>query len=537
MKTVYYALLFAVLLFSKTAAKAEYFTEIAPQLHFEFQHHNGGSGAFFYPEIVGSGVALLDFDNDGDLDIYMVQSGAFETNEFKDKLFENSLNSTGNRLFKDVTLDMKMDNKEYGIGAASADVNNDGWVDLYITNLHGNQLLINNKGKSFKPIDLNEPEPKWSTGASFCDVNNDGLKDLYVANYVNWSITNNPKCFNKKSKQDYCGPNSFNGVKDVFYINDSSKGLVERTELYFPNMPSMPGLNVICTDVNNDGWNDFIVANDGKNNLLWLNQEGKSFKENGLISGLAVNGQGLAEASMGVAINDFDIDGDLDVFFTHLMNESNTLYQNNAKGIFQDVTNHVGLSTDGFAYTGWSASFVMVNKDIFPDLIIFNGAVADSDNSSTDKNYLSQPNKLNISSNGTSFTSIDEKWLTQKFVSRGAAFGDIDNDGDIDIVINNNNDKAQIHLNNLNPKEWVGLIVSSNKYTNLRLLLSNKERQFQINTNPNGSYAASNDPRVIINEAQLNYFNQLKVYNGLQLIKNIKLSDMFLNDYQVLELN
>ena len=520
--------LFLLLLFIRNAS-ADYFTEIQKESGLDFLHDNGNSHQFYYPEIVGSGVALIDNDNDGDLDIYMLQSGSFEQNTQKDKFFKNTFIEKNKLAFIDVTSQYELENYAYGIGVAKADINNDGWEDLLLTQLNQNQILLNQQGKSFKPINLKNE--KWSTAASFCDINNDGYQDVYISNYVAWSPKNNPKCFNASSKQNYCGPDSFSGLKDTFYLNEN-KNLIDKTQVYFPNMPALPGLNVVCRDVNRDGWNDFIVANDGKANLLWLNQQGKSFKESGLLSGLAVNAQGVTEASMGMALGDFDVDGDDDVFFTHLMSETNTLYKNNANGSFQDITNRSKLAKPGFAYTGWSTYFLMVNNDIYPDLVVFNGAVEDTKPDTDLETDLKQPNQLYINVRGKHYnTVINEPWLQNKDVTRGVAFGDLDNDGDVDMVVNNNNGNAQILLNNLNPKIWLGFQIDDTKNTNFEIELSNKTQKFKVNSNSDGSYASAHDSRVVINEAQLATFEIISFYKHAKLIKSMMLSKIPHNKY------
>jgi len=509
---------------------AEYFTELSKN-GIQFQHDNGNSNKFYYPEIVGSGVALFDFDNDGDLDIYSVQSGAFNNNKLTDKLYQNLLQEQNKLSFKEATQKYKLQNYDYGMGVATADINQDGFNDLFVTQLKHNKIILNHKGKSFQTITMEDNS--WSTGASFCDVNNDGLKDLYVSNYVNWSQQNNPKCFNPSSRRDYCGPNSFAGLKDVFYLNVDKK-LVNKTSIYFPKMPALPGLNVVCRDVNNDGWNDFIVANDGKANLLWLNHKGQYFNESGLFSGLAVNAEGVAEASMGMAVADYDVDGDEDVFFTHLMGETNTLYNNNGKGLFQDVTSKTRLASLSFSYTGWSSYFLMVNNDIYPDLLVFNGAVEDTSSNDEEMN-LEQANQLYLNDQGKQFKTVtNEKWLKHKDITRGVAFGDLDNDGDTDMVVNNNNGKAQILLNNLNPKKWIGL--KCDDIPNLRVLLNNSANKYELNTHTDGSYASANDNRILLNQAQIENFQYIEFYSHNQLLKRMLLSTIPTNKYQSIEL-
>ena len=500
---------------------AEYFSFSTDKQIESFQHNNGNSGEFYYPEIVGSGVGLIDFDNDGDLDVYLVQSGNFKNNKKSDQFFKNLLKESGKLSFKEITNDLKLNNSEYGIGIAVADVNNDGWNDIFLNNLQQNKLLLNQQGLSFASFELSSNPNLWSTSSSFCDINNDGYKDLYISNYVNWSESNNPKCYNASSKRDYCGPSSFEGQKDTFYLNENGT-LIEQTNSFFPDMPNMPGLNVVCIDINNDGFNDFVVANDGKPNTVWLNQKGQKFIENGLFSGLAVNAEGRAEASMGMAVTDYDLDGDFDVFFTHLMNESNTLYKNNGKGFFQDVTNRSQLSTSSFAYTGWATNFIHVNDDIYPDLIVFNGAVAGSAESN-DLETFKQPNQLYLNSANSQFTTItNETWLKNKAISRGAAFGDIDNDGDVDIIVSNNNSHPQILLNNLNPKNWLGIQLQNN--SNIQIELTGSKGKILIRNSTDGSYASANDSRLVFSDAQLKSFDKIQLSQSGKIIKEIPMA-------------
>lgn len=516
---------FCISLFLSLSCEAQYFQR--SESFFDFKHNPGDSKDFFYPEIVGSGVAVIDYDKDGDLDVYLVQSGELkqESSKYQDKLFRNLQVETGHLKFVDVSKNLEIRQSSYGIGVAIADVNNDGWDDIFLAQLNKNVLLLNQKGKRFIESSRLESKNHWSVSASFCDINKDGLQDLYVANYVQWSPANNPKCYNSKSKRDYCGPSSFLGFEDEFYLQSEDKGLVVATKEFFPQMKPAAGMNVVCRDINSDGYSDFIVANDGEKNLVWLNQEGKSFKEFGLFSGLAVNLEGKPEASMGIATADFDLDGDNDVLLTHLMDETNTLYANSGKGFFQDVSNRKGVAQDSKAFTGWAAGFLHVNDDIYPDLMVFNGAVADT-YQFKDKSSLSQPNQLYLNSPQTKFKSVEEKSLQNSKSSRGASFADIDNDGDVDVIVSNSNDKPDVFLNQLNPKKWYGLVVPNpSAYT---VILENSETGLkqQISLSSDGSYASANDSRLIVNQAQLQQFDRLRLLKGSESVKLLAFKDL-----------
>jgi hypothetical protein len=228
-----------------------------------------------------------------------------------------------------------------------------------------------------------------------------------------------------------------------------------------------------------------------------------------------------------MASADYDLDGDLDIFFTHLMNESNTLYKNNSKGYYQDVSNKVALSRDSFAYTGWATGFLHINEDIYPDLLIFNGAVADTNKSGMAKPNLEQANQLFLGSKSGKFQLVkDDKSLNISKVSRGAAFGDIDNDGDLDVVANNNDAAAEIFINQLNPVKWFGFnrIID----TRIEAMLINEESglKYQLQLKIDGSYASSQDGRIIISDSQLESFDALNFYQDKKLLKSFKLDTL-----------
>lgn len=212
----------------------------------------------------------------------------------------------------------------------------------------------------------------------------------------------------------------------------------------------------------------------------------------------------------------------ISTFFTHLMNESNTLYKNNGKGFFQDVTNRSQLSTSSFAYTGWATNFIHVNDDIYPDLIVFNGAVAGSAESN-DLETFKQPNQLYLNSANSQFTTItNETWLKNKAISRGAAFGDIDNDGDVDIIVSNNNSHPQILLNNLNPKNWLGIQLQNN--SNIQIELTGSKGKILIRNSTDGSYASANDSRLVFSDAQLKSFDKIQLSQSGKIIKEIPMA-------------
>jgi hypothetical protein len=328
----------------------------------DFVHINGAAGALLLPEVIGSGGALFDYDNDGDLDVLLVQSRGLS------RLFRNDLvvNADGTRTlhFTDVTDASRIVATGYGMGAATGDFDNDGCVDLYLTTLGSNQLWRNNCDGTFSDVTARSgtSNPGWSTSATFFDYDRDGWLDLFVAHYVDFAPSMKRECFSAGSARDYCNPVVYAPQSASLFHNDR-RGTFTDVSLRagLTRVPAR-GLGVIASDLNEDGWTDLYVANDGYPNQLWINQAGSGvFKDDGLLAGVAVNRRGLAQGSMGVDLGDIDGDGDLDLFVTNLDNEANALYVNVGKGLFEERTVESGLFKLGF--TDFGTRFLNYDND------------------------------------------------------------------------------------------------------------------------------------------------------------------------------
>ena len=481
------------------------FTDRALSLGIDFEHRSGASGQFLFPEIAGAGVALFDLDNDGDLDAYLVQSGSLVSGQrsMADRLYRNDLKSLGK--FVDITESSGLNSYGYGMGVAIGDVNGDGFLDLFVSNFGPNVLYINGGDGRFAPA----PErqflaDQWSASASFADVDRDGDLDLYVVNYVDFDARSNPRCFAQSSRRDYCGPGTFKPSRDVFYLNQDGV-LIESTQRFFPAMAPAPGLGVVAADFNGDGFVDFYVANDGAANQLWLNQGGAHFRDQGLLAGVAVNGSGLPEASMGIAAADYDHDGDIDLFLSHLMGETNTLYRNEGR-YFVDVTARVGLAAQSLRHTGWGTAFVDLNGDNLLDLLILNGAVRliESQRAAGRDYPFAESNQAFVQDNGRFIdvsTELGDDFASLRS-SRGAAFGDIDNDGDVDILVNNSNARPHLYIaesDSTSSKLWLGLVLKP-AHRGIGAMVQAKIAGNIIfrRVHRDGSYASSSDPRLIL---------------------------------------
>ena len=456
----------AILLISLLYAPSQRaeFLEMAADAGLDFMHENGNEGKLWTVEIVGAGVGILDFDNDGRMDIWAVQSGPLRAAgpvRTGDRLFRN-VNNSENLLFEDVTEISGVRATGYGMGIASADIDNDGDTDVFLANFGANQLFENVGDGKF--VDITEKAGlaggEWSIGGSFADIDADGLLDLYVVNYLQFALEEGKVCRNYSSRMTYCGPQNYSPSTDQLYRNLGNGRFENVTTLSGIGQSSGRGMGVVSRDFNGDGHIDFYVANDAGENFLWLNQGAGRFEDEGLLSGAALNVYGMAEASMGVAVADYDQDGDPDVFLTHDVKESNTLYVNDGCGWFDDQTSVSGLATSSIPFTGFGNGWIDIDGDSDLDLFSANGAVTiiESQRTAGFDPPLRQRNQLwRNNGRGMFHEVISEVAFNRLGVSRGAAFGDLDNDGDTDIVVTNNNGPATLFRNDTHSSNWLGI--------------------------------------------------------------------------------
>ena len=520
-----------------------WFTEGAEAAGLKFTHVNGLSGKFYYAEIIGSGAALFDYDNDGDLDVYLAQgrpldsssaAGLAEARSAKaGRLFRNDLtvgaDGTRTLKFTDVTDASRIVATGYGMGAAAGDFNNDGCVDLYLTNLGTNQLWRNNCDGTFTDVAPSahaavgathaSPLP-WSVSAAFVDFDRDGWLDLFVGTYLNWSVGTNTSCSGPSGRPDYCSPNVYSPQPSRLFHNNRDGTFSDVTQAAGMASEFGPALGVIGADVNNDGWIDLYVANDGQPNQLWINQRNGTFKNTGLLSGAAMNARGKAKAGMGVAAGDFDGDGDEDLFVTNLRGEGNDLYVNDGSGLFEEQSERSGLGPGSLPFTGFGATFVDVDNDGWLDVLVVNGAVQTIEalRQANDPFPLHQPKRLFRNLGNGPFDSAQGKRfedatarggaaLQLSEVSRGAAFGDVDNDGDIDVVIANNNGPARLIVNEVGSRShWIGVRVINGKRDMLGArvgVVRSDGVTLWRRARTDGSYASASDPRVVVGLGQV----------------------------------
>jgi len=478
------------------------FKEVAEQVGLKFQHYNGMTGKFYLPEITGSGAALFDFDNDGDLDVFIVQGNVLDPNTKPNgtlfgKLFRNDLIPSKTLSFTDVTQKSGIVATSYGMGAAVGDINNDGLPDLYLSNLGSNQMYLNKGDGKFVDVtkESGTDDPRWSTSASFFDYDRDGWLDLMIVNYADFSVSNNPACYAATTAKDYCTPRVFRAPGNRLFHNKGNGIFEDVTTAAGVDKEFGHGLGIVTADFNNDGWIDIYVANDGDQNQLWINQKNGRFVNDALLAGCAVNRNGQVEAGMGVDAGDFDGNGTDDIFITHLMDETNTLYLNLGEGLFEDRTREAGLGMPGRRFTGFGTFFFDYDNDGWLDLFVANGAVQ--------LKPLGQPDQLFHNTGKGSFVEIvDEPEFSLLEVGRGAAFGDVDNDGDTDFLVTNNNGPARLFLNQVgNRNHWLGLRLVGKAGRDMlgaqvEIVVDDK-RILRRRVRADGSYLSGNDPRVL----------------------------------------
>ena len=499
---------------------ADLFVDATADVGLDFTHFNGMSGERYMPENMGAGGALVDYDGDGDLDVYLVQGRMLGPGKktadalfpprhpepLTDRLYRNELVETGTLRFTDVSagLTALSSTGGYGMGVAAGDYDNDGRVDLYVTAFGANRLLRNLGNGRFEDVTgrAGVGEERWSVPAVFFDFDRDGRLDLFVGNYLDFAYERHRPCTTKAGAPDYCDPDVYAGVPDRLFRNRRDGTFADVTASSGLGAAAGKALGVVAADLDGDGWIDLYVANDGVPNQLWLNRHDGTFRDEALPAGCAVNGEGLSEASMGADAADYDGDGDLDLFLTHFTGETHTLYRNEGKGIFEDVTAAAGLAAPTLDATGFGTRFVDADGDGVLDLVAVNGAVRaiEALARSGDPYPLHQPNHFFRGLGGGRFAAADGGAVfVRSEVSRGALFGDLDDDGDVDVVVTNNSGPARVWLDAGRDSRWLGLrlVVGEPPRDAVGATVELLRPRRLGRVAADGSYASASDPRVV----------------------------------------
>jgi hypothetical protein len=496
------------------------FIDIAKQAGLDkFRHRSGNPEKATILETPGSGVALLDYDNDGWLDIYLLNGSMFAALNGKEPapramLFHNNHDGT----FTDVTETAGVANERWGFGVAVTDYDNDGWPDIYVANYGKNRLYHNNHDGAFTDVaeKAGVTLGGWSTGPTWGDYDRDGLVDLFVPGYVKFDADHPPiagqagvsasACQFRGVSFLMCGPRGLPGESDHLFHNNgdgtftdvSKKAGVSDPQNYY-------GLTSVFVDADDDGWLDLVVANDSVPRYLYRNRHDGTFEDVSYLSGFALTNEGLAQASMGIAVGDYNHDGRLDFFVTTFSDDYKTLYRNDGDFNFSDVTYPAGLGSPTIPFLGWGAGFLDFDNDGLLDIFVANGHVYPSvDQRDWGTTWAERP-QLFRNLDGTKFQEVPPatgSGLALVIPGRGAAFGDIFNDGHIDVVLNNM-DSAPALLRNVvkNGNHWiafklVGAAKSPRDAVGAAVFVTAGGVRQRADVFSGGSYGSSSDPRV-----------------------------------------
>jgi hypothetical protein len=486
------------------AASPVVFTDVTKQAGINWVHDNALSPERYLPETVGAGCVFLDYDNDGWMDIYLVNSGASDfftpSKLLKNALYHNNHDGT----FTDVTDKAGVAGGTFGMGAAAGDYDGDGWVDLYVTSYGRNILYHNNGNGTFTDVTekAGVAAPGWSTCAVWFDYDKDGKLDLFVSSFVEYN--KETTCGNNRLGQKfYCIPRVFKPRPSHLYHNNGNGTFTDVSEK--SGITKSPGksFGVVATDVNNDGWTDLFVANDTMPNFLFINKGDGTFEEVGLRAGVAFSDNGSPRSGMGVDATDFDGDGWQDLFVANIDQELFSLYHNQKDLTFTDEPGEIGAATR--LLSGWGLKFFDYNNDGSPDLFLANGHPDDMVEKMTTRVKYKEP-ILMFENLGTKFRDVSAQTgsvFSNSYPARGLAVGDYDNDGDLDVLISNNGE-APILLRNDggNRNNWLGLQLVATKSNpgavGAMISWQVGTRKFSRLKTTGGSYLASHDPREIL---------------------------------------
>jgi hypothetical protein len=419
-----------------------------------FSHENGASPRKFMPETMGGGGLIFDYDADGWPDIFLVDSGSLVDPEAASRaghrLYRNNLDGT----FSDVTTGSGIGMSGFGMGACAADYDNDGRVDLYVTSF-GPNVLYRNAG-SGRFVDVTPTAgvgtPLWSASCAFGDIDNDGDADLYVTHYVDFDPVDNHKFCGDEAEggRVYCHPNVYNGLSDILYRNNGDGTFSDVSREAGIYSTEGKGLGVVFGDYDDDGWVDIYVANDSVRNFLYHNQGDGTFVDEALVAGVAFGPNGMPLAGMGTDLGDVDGDGLEDFFVTNLSLQTHNLYRNLGGGIFDEITARSGVGMATRPFVGFGTAFLDFDNDADLDLAVANGDVVDNIAAYYPDRTYPQRNLLLENTGGGAFRDLGEdagEGFALVKVSRALAVGDLDNDGDLDLVIVNNGQTADVLLN------------------------------------------------------------------------------------------
>ena len=511
-KNVRYLIVLFVCALPLLSSAAIEFVDVTEEAGISFRHINGAEGAYHLPETLGAGGAFFDADNDGDLDLYLVNSGYWEESPPVHDALSALYRNKGDGTFTDITTTAGVGNRgNYGQGAACADYDNDGDVDLYVTNFGANVLYRNDGDGTFTDVtaSANVGDPAWSSSACFLDYNRDGYLDLFVVNYLVYSLdVPYLPCGEEDGAQTYCHPSLFEGAPDTLNRNKGDGTFTEVSEESgvggVGGLFHGKGLGVVSADFNNDGAPDLYVANDDTRNDFFYNNGDGTFSEISLLAGCAYSFNGVAQAGMGVTAGDYNGDGLQDIFVTNLSYETNALYRNNGDGTFTDVIYEARLGKESYLFVGFGTGFLDADKDGWLDLFVANGHIINNIEDTHDILTYRQPDQMFRNQGDGTFQEVSPHagaYFQSPAVSRGALFGDYDNDGDVDMLVTQSNGPVTLLRNETKAQHnWMRIktvgVISNREGIGTRVAITAGGHTQVREINPGASYLSSHDARL-----------------------------------------
>ena len=493
-----------------TAAETTlHFTDQTQAAGIHFQHTNGASQQKYLPETMGAGGLFFDYNNDGHLDIYLVNSGTLNPRDPQSPRPTNHsgvlYRNNGDGTFVDVTAEAGLQqNHGYGMGCLAADYDNDGDPDLYLTNFGKNQLYRNNGDGTFTDVTSRAGvgDGNWSVSASFGDFDLDGHLDLYVANYLDYQLETAHACL-LEGVHIYCGPHEYPGAHDTLYRNNGDGTFSDVTNRAGVRSTGK-GLGTLFTDYNNDGYPDIFVANDAVPDFLYRNNRNGTFTDVAVTTGVAYNSEGRATASMGIATGDYDNDGASDLFITNFSLEINSLFHNDNDGFYTMTTFETGLADHSFSQLGFGTQFLDADNNGTLELFVANGHVWDNVSEITPALSYKQQCQIFGNTGQAQFIDLSDTagaFFQRPIVARGAAIGDYNNDGAMDILVTScgeasallrNDTQAETRKNNWVKVRLVGT-ESNRDGIGAKVWVHTRETTQFREVNCGGSYASGSD--------------------------------------------
>lgn len=485
------------------------FVDIAQSAGINFRHENAASSEKYLIETMGSGCGFIDYDQDGLLDLYLVNGASTRVYKPVHPLRSALYRNNGDGSFTDVTVKAGVGAEGlFGMGVAVGDYDNDGYPDLLVLG-YGRCILYHNNGDgTFSDVTARagvENLGRWASSGAWFDYDNDGRLDLVIANYIDWSPDRNFWCGDHgPGMRSYCHPDDYNGEAPTLYHNNGDGTFTDASKQSGVGSRPGNGLGVVTFDYDNDGWQDIFIANDSMANFLFHNNRDGTFREVGYLAGVAVSADGLPEAGMGTDAADTTGNGRMDLLVTHLDSQLARLYQNIGKQTFDDATVRSGLGYATFHMSGFGARFMDYDNDGAVDIFMANGHVLDNIHRYNASVHYAEPKLMFRNLGHGEFKNVSEE-LGRDFqlprVSRGAAIGDFDNDGDLDILVNNNGERPQLFRNDGgNANHWLGILLvgtrSNRDAVGARIKVSAGNLVLYEQRKGGMSYQSAQDPRL-----------------------------------------